>query len=78
MRPAEPRPGWPSGVKPISIDGLDALGVSDDGYIYWDGKRIVTEKRLTLSMWQKIGAILTVLATLVIAAESALNILSRY
>ena len=71
---AEPHSGWPIGVRPISIDGLDALGVGDDGRIYWDGKVIVTEKRLTLSFWQKVGGSLTVASAVVVAAQAGYSL----
>jgi len=67
----EPHSGWPVGVRPISVDGLDALGVGNDGRIYWDGKVIVTEKRLTLSFWQKVGGFLTVASAVMVAAQAA-------
>lgn len=67
----KPRPGWPSDVRPISQDGLDMLGVGDDGRVYWDGKVIVTEKRITLTFWQKVGGFLTVASAVVVAAQAA-------
>lgn len=73
----EPRPGWPAGVRPISLDGMDALGVGDDGRIYWDGKLIVTERRLTLSSWQKVGGVLTVASAVVVAAEAAQSLVTN-
>ena len=61
---------WPLGVRPISVEGLSSLGVGDDGRVYWDGKVIVTEKRITLSFWQKVAGFLTVLSAVVVAAEA--------
>lgn len=52
------------------MDGIDALGVGDDGRIYWEGKGIVTEKRLTLSFWQKVGGVVTVASAVVVAAQA--------
>lgn len=70
----EPHPGWPKGVRPISMEGIDALGVGDDGRVYWDGRAIVTEKRLTLSFWQKVGGVLTVASAIVVAAEAGYSL----
>ena len=67
---SEPPAGWPEGVRPISVDGLVALGVGNDGRVYWDGKLIVTEKRLTLSFWQKVGGVLTVASAVIVAAQA--------
>jgi len=56
------------------MDGIDALGVGDDGRVYWDGKAIVTEKRLTLSFWQKVGGFLTVASAVVVAAQAGYSL----
>lgn len=38
--------GWPVGVKPISQEGLALLGVDPStNEIYWDGQKLVTERR---------------------------------
>lgn len=34
---SDPRVGWSEGVRPISVDGLDHLGVDDDGALFWGG-----------------------------------------
>ncbi|MGX9143138.1 hypothetical protein [Mesorhizobium sp. 128a] len=40
-------PEWPAGVKAISIDGTTLLGIhKQTGELYWDGKALVTEKKL--------------------------------
>lgn len=52
------RESWPEGVRPIGIDELDNLGVDARGGIYWHGKLFKVEKRLSLSSWQKMGAII--------------------
>lgn len=59
---------WPTGVRPISIDGLSHIGVGNDGSLYWDGRPIQVVRRFDLSFWQKVGAVLTVLAALAAAA----------
>jgi hypothetical protein len=32
-------PNWPGGVRAISIEGLDNLGVDDEGVLYWQAGR---------------------------------------
>ena len=74
MHPAqsdsEPMDGWPSGVRPISLDGLDRLCVGNDGSIYWDGKQIEVRRSVELTWWQRIGAI-TVAGAAIIGASAA-------
>jgi hypothetical protein len=61
---------WPPGVRPISVDGLGHIGVGDDGSLYWDGRPIQVARRFDLSLWQKMGAALTVMAALAAAGGS--------
>jgi len=56
-------PEWPEGVRQISIEGLGLLGIDDDHQLYWDGQRVEVRRRLTLSFWQKFGAVIVVIAT---------------
>jgi hypothetical protein len=56
--------GWPLGVRPISLDGLAHIGVGNDGKLYWDGRPVVVAKRVTLSFWQGLAAVLTVVGAL--------------
>lgn len=53
---------WPAGVQSITWDGIGRLGVGSDNRLYWDGKPVVTQSRLGLTTWQKIGAGGTVFA----------------
>lgn len=62
--------GWPRGVRPISVDGLDHIGVGGDGSLYWDGKPIVVQRELTLRFWQRAGVVL-VTGSAVVAAGAA-------
>jgi hypothetical protein len=62
-----PKSGWPTDVRPISLDGLDTLGVSDDGRLHWDGKEVEVRKTFSLSLLQTIYAVLT----LIVAASAA-------
>jgi hypothetical protein len=63
--------GWPTGVRPISMDGVGHLGVGNDGTLYWDGRPVRTAKKVTLSFWQAFGAILTVIAALMAGGGAA-------
>lgn len=38
---------WPSNVKPMSWDGTNLLGADGAGGLYWDGKKIKTEIKLS-------------------------------
>ena len=62
--------GWPAGVRPISIDGIDLLGVGNDGLLYWDGKPIEVQKSVTLTFGQRLGAF-AVAASAVVGALAA-------
>jgi hypothetical protein len=45
---------WPKGVRGISIEEVDLLGVDNNGRLYWDGKPVEVSRRLT--RWQTFGA----------------------
>lgn len=63
---------WPAGVRPISLKGLDYLGVSDELELYWDGKPIEVRKRVNLSVAQKFGAVIVTSSAIVGAVSAAL------
>ncbi|MHC2792584.1 hypothetical protein ACVINZ_001596 [Mesorhizobium jarvisii] len=44
-----PRPAdWPPQVTPVSISGLVLIGIDETtNELFWDGKRIITEKRFS-------------------------------
>lgn len=75
---AETPDGWPVGVRPISGDGLDYLGVGDDGTLYWDKKPVVVRRTLDLSIWQRIGAVVVALSAVVGAASAAVSAYADY
>ena len=52
LRKADPST-WPKGVRPISIDEVDGIGVDSRGDLYWQGKRVETHTRLDLN-WRQI------------------------
>lgn len=66
-------PGLPKGMRPISQDGLAHLWVGDDGSLYWDGKPIEVRKSLALTVWQRIGAVIAVLAASIGAVAAAVS-----
>lgn len=62
---------WPSHVRPISLTGVNFLGLDDNGQLYWDGKLIKTEVRL--SILQNVGVAITVLSAIVAAIATAVQ-----
>ena len=69
---------WPAGVRPISVDGLSHIGVGNDGSLYWDGKPVQVARRFDLSLWQKVGAVLTVMAALTAAGASVASAIADW
>lgn len=69
------KPGWPVGVHPMSFDDADRLGVDDKGRLFWDGIRLKTQERITLSFLQGAGAVITVLSALTVAVVAVLTYL---
>jgi hypothetical protein len=47
---------WPPGVRTISLDEVDLLGVDRNNRLYWDGRPVEVSRRLT--GWQTFGAFL--------------------
>lgn len=70
---ADAKPHWPPGVRPISIDGLDELGVGNDGRIYWQGRPIEVQQSVTLTAAQRLGAVVVALSAIVGAAAAAVS-----
>jgi hypothetical protein len=52
------KPGWPEGVRIMSLEQLDNLGIDERGGLYWHGKPVEVKSRFKLSRWQAIGALL--------------------
>jgi hypothetical protein len=57
------RSAWPSGVRPIGVDEMDALGVDAKGMLYWHGKSVAI-RRIELGSWELWLAVLATLGTL--------------
>jgi hypothetical protein len=64
---------WPSGVHSISQDGLDFLGIDDDGQLYWDGKLVRVASPLELTTTQAWFAVFGVLSAVSLAVFDALR-----
>jgi hypothetical protein len=58
------RRGWPPGVRPVTLESFDLLGVDKDNRLYWDGKPVEVRRRFDLTFWQKLGAVIIVIGAL--------------
>jgi hypothetical protein len=59
------RASWPKGVRPISIDEMDALGVDRDGLIYWNGHPVQVRRKIELRSKELVLAAVATVATLI-------------
>ena len=67
-------PGAPPGVRPISTDAMDHLGVDAEGNLYWlDTRILTTKKEFRLSWFQGALATITASAALVAAIAGAIS-----
>jgi hypothetical protein len=64
---------WPDDVWCIGLDRLDLLGVDSRGELYWDGKAIEVRRPLSLSWWQRVGAVIIAGSALVGASAAAVS-----
>jgi hypothetical protein len=62
---------WPRGVRPISIEEVDGIGVDVNGDLYWHGKRVETRTRVDLN-WRQITYGAIILIATIVAACGAL------
>lgn len=69
---------WPKKVKLISMLGLQLFGLDDKSNLYWDGKKVEIRKKLSLSIWQKIGALTTVLSAAIMAYVELADYLEKH
>lgn len=71
VREASP-PEWPAGVKAISLNGVTLLGVHEStGELYWDGRALVTERKL--ASFERGMAFAVTVATVVMAIVEVLR-----
>jgi hypothetical protein len=66
---------WPADVRSISLEGLEFLGVDSTGRIYWDGKPVEITRTFSLTWWQKVGAVATVVSAVAVAVVEWLQFL---
>ena len=66
-----PFKGWPKGVRGIGITEADGLGVNTEGELYWRGKPVEIRRPLDLTIWQKLGAILVTVFTVIAGVGAA-------
>lgn len=70
--PDKPPADWPTGVQPISIDGVSLFGVHQTtGEVYWDGHRLETTTRL--GTFERIIALLVAASTISMAVFDAIR-----
>lgn len=60
----KPPPHWPPGVRLITIDAFDLMGVDDQGRLYFDGKQIATVSEVRLTTFQTTLAVLAAMAAI--------------
>jgi len=56
MSDETPKTEWPDDVTPISMDNFQRMGIGRDQQLYWDGRRVETQRRLKLSWFQNLLA----------------------
>jgi len=66
-------PHWPTGILPVSAEGLGLIGVGDDGRLYWDGIPVEVARTFTLSWWQRVVAIIVSLSAMVAAGAACVS-----
>ncbi|WP_155800069.1 hypothetical protein [Porphyrobacter sp. AAP82] len=68
---ADPEPGAPPGVRPISLDAMNHLGVDGEGNLYWiDTKILTTKKEFRLSFFQGAVALVTAVSAAIAAGAA--------
>ena len=58
-------PEWPQNVRAISLKGLTLFGLDEEHRLYWDGNRVEVRNRLSLTLWQRVGAVIIAGSTFV-------------
>jgi hypothetical protein len=57
----------------ISLDELNNFELDDNGRLYWLGNQVILEQRLVISRWVNVSIVATGIATVALAAFSALS-----
>ena len=60
-------------MRGITYDQLGLIGVDENYRLYWDGKPVVTEERLTLAWWVNVAVVIGALSTLALAVLDVLR-----
>lgn len=60
-------------IRTITVDELENFGLDDEMQLYWTNKPIEIKKHISLTLWQKIGAIVTILSTASLATCDAVR-----
>ncbi|WP_271438885.1 hypothetical protein [Pontixanthobacter luteolus] len=72
---AEPEEGAPAGVRPISLEALNHLGVDASGDLYWiDTKILTAKKEFRLSIFQGLLASVTALSAAIAAGAACVSV----
>ncbi|MBV9812951.1 MAG: hypothetical protein JO326_09365 [Acetobacteraceae bacterium] len=70
---SERPPNWPEGVEPISLEGLERLGINGRDELFWDGRRLITRRQIDFTGWQRVLAVLAALASIASIATGLNN-----
>jgi hypothetical protein len=65
-------------VSPITMDELAEFSVDKEGQLYWRGKRVKTEQRITFSFWQGLAAVLVTTGTFASGLTAVLEYFEKY
>lgn len=57
---------WPPGVRAITTEELDAIGVDHKGDLYWHGKHVQVRHPLVLNFWHSVLATGAAISAIVI------------
>ena len=60
-------------VRPITFDETAKIGVDENNNLYWNGKPVVTKRRITLPWFVNVAAVGASIATWVIAVLQTLQ-----
>lgn len=64
---------WPPGVRAITAEGLDAIGVDQKGDLYWHGKHVQVRHPLVLNFWHSVLAAGTAISAIAIGLIEAVR-----